>query len=131
MSEERIAAEQAMRNGILLMRLEGNRIRHAGEGEFRAVKLAQPHAVETAIVVFLNLLDAGRVGQQPRTELIAQLLLFHLRLCRKFRIDDRLIGTFCDRNSHLRVALVETLFDEVVCGLPTRRILRFCREFIG
>ena len=131
MCKERIAAEQAVRDRILLMRLEGNRIRHAGEGQLRSIEFTQPHAIEPPVVVFLNLLDAGRVGQQPRPEFIAQLLLLHLCLCRKLRIDNGLIGTFRDRHSHLRIALVEALLDQIVCCLPSRCILRFCRKLIG
>ena len=42
-----------------------------------------------------------------------------------------MIGTFRDRYSYLRIALVEALLDQIVCCLPSRCILRFCRKLIG
>ena len=95
MGKERIAAKKAVRDGILLMRLEGNRIRHARKSQVRAVILTQTHAVEPTVIVVLDLLHADGIGEQPRTELVTQFLLLHLRLRRQLYIDDRLIRALC------------------------------------
>ena len=131
MGKECVAAKKAVRDSILLMRLEGNRIRHARKSQVRAVILTQTHAVEPTVIVVLDLLHADGIGEQPRTELVTQFLLLHLRLRRQLRIDDRLIRALCQRDTHLRIALIEAELDQFVRLLRPCCVLRLRGQFVG
>ena len=131
MGKECVAAKKAVRDSILLMRLESNRIRHARKSQVRAVILTQTHAVEPTVIVVLDLLHADGIGEQPCTELVTQLLLLHLRLRRQLRIDDRLIRALCQRDTHLRIALIETELDQFVRLLRPCCVLRLRGQFVG
>ena len=86
MREKRVAAIKVMRDGVLLVRLQLYGIRHAGEGEVRAVVLAKTDVVESAVVGSLDVLGTQRILDQKVAEGLLDLFLLHLRLCRELRI---------------------------------------------
>ena len=86
MREKRVAAIEVMRDGVLLVRLQLYGVRHAGEGEVRAVVLAKTDVVESAIVGSLDVLGTQGILNQKVAEGLLDLFLLHLRLCRELRI---------------------------------------------
>ena len=129
MREKRIAAVQAVRDGIPLVGLQMDGARHAGEDEFRAVVRPQAETVEVAVVVIGDDLRVMRIFEQPRTECRLELLLLHLCLRRALdieRTDGIAIRIEADLFFDARVLLVQAVQQEIIDSLAGDGKCIFC-----
>ena len=93
--EKRAAAVKAVRHGVLLVRVEGNRVRHPWKMQMGTAVLTRTDIVEIAVVVVGDELYAPRVLDEPLLKRILDLLLLHLRCDGLFAIHDLLFIIVC------------------------------------